>query len=40
MAIVRLRTDTASSPDDVSTSGTGQIVLTLRGGTFRGMSKN
>ena len=36
---VRFTTDAASSPDDVSTSGTGQIVLTLRGGTFR-ISKN
>ena len=32
---IRFTTDAASSPDDVSTSGTGQIVLTLRGGTFR-----
>jgi hypothetical protein len=37
---IRFTTDAATSPDDVSTSGTGQIVLTLRGGTFRGMSKN
>jgi hypothetical protein len=37
---VRFTTDAASSPDDVSTSGMGQIVLTLRGGTFRGMNKN
>jgi len=32
---IRFTTDAATSPDDVSTSGTGQIVLTLRGGTFR-----
>jgi len=36
---IRFTTDAASSPDDVSTSGTGQIVLTLRGGTFRGLTK-
>jgi hypothetical protein len=36
---IRFTTDAATSPDDVSTSGTGQIVLTLRGGTFR-ISKN
>jgi hypothetical protein len=36
---IRFTTDAATSPDDVSTSGTGQIVLTLRGGTFRGITK-
>jgi len=39
MVIVRLATDAATSPDDVSLSGTGTIVLILRGGTFRGLTK-